>query len=165
MSSFKNVFASLLLASGFSAGAADFQLGVQGGAIGHIEDKQGLGADASIGYGAYFMANPFGNAALKVDATLANFEGASYTAGGPSLYFFLMDYSELRAGVGGGAAFHKFEHLDLGFGMNLGLLGEVSLSDSLKLGLETRYHWVLNNTPNVWSTFLSLGYAFGDGGW
>jgi len=151
------LFSAALAAT--SLRAADYQLGVQGGAL-------GAGTESTIGYGGFFLANPYGIAALKVDATFADFDGQGYFATNPAVYVFLTDFEEVKLAVGGGAGFHKFEKLDAKFGLNLGAFGEFAIADQLRLGLEARYHWLMGEaSDNVWSTFLTLAYAFETGGW
>jgi hypothetical protein len=151
---------SVLLAAfvGTGALAGDFQVGGQAGAVGSTRNSD-------LALGAYFMANPFGSAALRADII----GSSDYMNFGPTVYIFPINFSEFNVGLGGGASFHRFGpsgSAETKFGLSLGALGEFALSDQLKMGLELRQHFILDDAyPNPWSALLSLGFAFGTGGW
>ncbi len=149
------MLASLASSSVF---AGDYQVGGQAGAV-------GSSGSSDLGVGAYFMANPFGTAALRADVLSSD----GYMNFGPTVYFFPINYSEFNVGLGAGAAFHRFSAGSLSvteFGLSVGALGEFALSEQLKMGLELRKHFILDDLySDPWSALLSFGFAFGTGGW
>ena len=150
-------FSSLLLVASFGATAQSVQLG------GHVG---ALGSDSSseIGYGVNLTANPYGFAAFRIDATFADFSGGSYFSTSPALILYPIDVPEMQLGILGGAGFYKMPGDKTRFGLNYGIVGDFSLTDTLTVGMEARMHPVFD-VADVWTVFLTAAYRFQLGGW
>lgn len=153
--------AAFVSVASWNASAAQFELGTHMGALG----TTGATTQSEIAYGVHFNVNPFGFGAFQADATFASFPGGTYFSTSPAVIFYLANFEEMKLGVLGGAGFYKFATADVKFGFNAGATSEFALSQNLTVGLEARYH-PLVDADDLWSVFLTLNYRFEPGnGW
>lgn len=150
-----------------SARATEYELGAHAGGIGLTDNNSSFLADqSSIAYGVQFLANPYGWAALELDATFAHFDSGEYFSTSPGLVLYPVAYDTVKLGFVGGVGFYKMPTLDVKFGMNIGLEGEFAIGNQVSVGVEGRYHPVLSNyAPSIWTVCFSVAYKFGTGSW
>ena len=156
------LFLTLMLSS--FGWAQEITIGAQTGALGR-------GNQTEIAYGPRININPFGWAALELDATFAKFNGGySYFSSSPGLILYPIDFDAFRVGFVAGPGFYKYEGFETKFGLHAGLVGEFAVMDNFEVGMSSQYHGVFDSSANggidVWNVFVNFGYRFElDCGW
>ena len=143
-----------------AASAQSVGLGLHGGGLGITG-----AANGGIGYGAHLIAQPFSLAGFKIDATFADLDGGNFFSTSPSFILYPVDFIELKMGILGGATLVKYgSDADLEFGLNVGALGELGITDNFRVGMEAKYHSVFE-TEDFWTVMVTSTYHFELGAW
>jgi hypothetical protein len=158
MSKFKKVLFSFLFAVSFSAVSQELKIGGQVGGF-------GTERASSIGYGALFGVNPYGWIGFQADFATGEVKGRWHYYVSPAIIIYPVDFEEFKLGLLGGAGFYKQPDISTKFGMNGGVVGDFNLTENFAVGMQTRYHGVLD-AVDVWSVFLTASYRYDlGGGW
>jgi hypothetical protein len=160
MNKFKNYLFSGLYGALFLLAIQSFgqELKIGGQVGGYGTDKA-----SSIGYGAVFGVNPYGWIAFQADFATGQIKSETHYYFSPAIVIYPVDFQEFRLGIIGGAGFYKEAGISTKFGTNGGISGDFNLTDSFAVGMQTRYHGVLD-APDLWTVFITASYRYELGG-
>ncbi len=151
------LFSGVLTFAGTAHGS-EIVLGGHSGALG--TSGTGVNSDEStLGYGVNLKINPYDWAALKLDATMARWNGKAYFSSSPAVMLTPFLYEEFAVGLLAGPGFYKLPNQSTKFGINLGVAGDFNLGSNLSVGMDARYH-TLFDSVDVWTVFANLGFRF-----
>jgi hypothetical protein len=120
---------------------------------------------SSIGYGLLAGVNPYGWMAFQADFATGQISSRWSYYVSPALILYPIDFEEFRLGIIGGAGFYKEPDISTHFGMNGGISGDFNLTNNFSVGMQTRYHGVLD-APDIWTVFITASYRYElGGGW
>ena len=150
------VTAAFLTIGQHSAQAQAVQFGGHAGAM-------GLGSQTKVGFGADLVFVPGDLFGLWVDGTFASFKGVNYFSTSPSLLVYApVGSDELKVGGLLGVGFHKVQHVDMKFGLNLGAFADFYVAPNFTVGAMGRYQPIIDFNDG-WGVFLTVKLAFTTG--
>ena len=148
----------------YTVSAQEFTIGAHVGALGSSSSDSNA-STSTIGYGPDIKIDPYGWAALKIDATFGTLAGSSYFSSSPAIQLNPIAYEEFQMGFLAGPGFYKLLGQDIKFGLNFGVAGDFLLAKNLSIGMEARYHPIFDSV-DIWTVYLTMGFRFqGGDGW